>query len=349
MDGPVSETRNETTSNTTGTTVNDTKNDAVPRSTGELTPGPAQGEAETRTRTVPVDGGDLAVSEWGDPDGPVVLAVHGITSSSRSWLALAHLLPQVRLVAPDLRARGRSNSLPGPYGLRQHVADLRRVLDDLGTEHVVVAGHSMGAFVAVLLAAAEPDRVASVVLVDGGLPLAVPAGVELGELLAAGPAALLGPGYARLTRVFADESEYESFWRAHPAFADAWNDDIAAYAAYDLVPAAVPGPGSASAGFRPSPVPDAVVADQRELFGPDWYRAALRQVHQPTTVLRAPLGLQAEPPGLYAPGVLQTFTADIPQLRIVEVPDVNHYTILMTRPGADRVAEAVRSAIARAA
>lgn len=339
MDGPVSETTNETT------------NDMVPESSGGPSPDPGRGRTEPRTRTAPVDGGDLAVTEWGDPDGPVVLAVHGITSSSRSWLALAHLLPQVRLVAPDLRARGRSNALPGPYGLRQHVEDLRRVLDDLGTERVVVAGHSMGAFVAVLLAAAEPERVASVVLVDGGLPLAVPPGVELGELLAAGPAALLGPGYERLTRVFADGAEYESFWRGHPAFADAWNDDIAAYAAYDLVPAAVPGSrsGSGSAGFRPSPVPDAVVADQRELFGPDWYRAALRQVHQPTTVLRAPLGLHAEPPGLYAPGVLQTFAADVPQLRVVEVPDVSHYTILMTRPGADRVAEVVRSATARSA
>ncbi|MGN6446263.1 alpha/beta hydrolase [Amnibacterium sp.] len=292
-----------------------------------------------RDRTVPVDGGELRLGEYGPEDGPVVLAIHGITASSRTWPALARLVPEARIVAPDLRGRARSAGLPGPFGLRQHAIDLRRVLDDLAQAEVVVVGHSMGAYVALLLAAREPERVREVVLIDGGLPLAVPPGVDLDALLALPPEALLGPAWTRLTRTFASREDYARFWQAHPAFAGAWNDDVAAYADYDLDPV--------EGASRPSANPEAVAADQKELFGHDWYLAALRTVRQPATVLRSPLGLQAEPPGLYAPGVLQTWTSDVPQLDVVEVPDVNHHTIVMGRPGADRVADTVRTAVTR--
>ena len=66
--------------------------------------------------SVPVGGGDLTVAQWGD--GPAVLAIHGITSTSRTWLAVGRALGgRATLIAPDLRGRGRSNTLPPPkYG-----------------------------------------------------------------------------------------------------------------------------------------------------------------------------------------------------------------------------------------
>ena len=45
------------------------------------------------------------------------------------------------------------------------------VLDALGLERALVVGHSLGAYIASALAAAHPDRVAGLVLVDGGLPI----------------------------------------------------------------------------------------------------------------------------------------------------------------------------------
>ncbi|WP_375399186.1 alpha/beta fold hydrolase [uncultured Amnibacterium sp.] len=289
---------------------------------------------EWRTHAVAVDGGDLAVAETGPEDGPVLLAIHGITASSRSFAALVGALPEVRIVAPDLRGRARSNDLPGPYGLRRHAQDVRHVLHALRLDSVVALGHSMGGFVTLLAAADEQERIASVVLVDGGLPLTPPPGVDLDAI---DPKALLGPAFERLTRVFPSRAEYEQFWIGHPAFAGQWSDDLAEYVDYDLDE--VPG------GFRPSAVPDAVAADQRELFGPEWYVEALHSVHQPVVVLRAPLGLQAQPPGLYPPGALEAARQELPQLRIVEVPGVNHYTIVMASPGVDEVAAAVRTAL----
>ncbi|MFZ5850408.1 MAG: alpha/beta fold hydrolase, partial [Actinomycetota bacterium] len=74
-----------------------------------------------RTLDVPVDGGTLRVGVWGEA-GPVVLAVHGITANHRTWDLVADRLPDVRLVAPDLRGRGRSATLPGPFGMARHAA-----------------------------------------------------------------------------------------------------------------------------------------------------------------------------------------------------------------------------------
>ena len=77
-----------------------------------------------RAVAVPVPGGDLQVGVWdasdaGEPggDAPTIMAIHGVTSSHLAWELLAEQLPGVRIVAPDLRGRGRSNELEGAAGM----------------------------------------------------------------------------------------------------------------------------------------------------------------------------------------------------------------------------------------
>ena len=64
----------------------------------------------------------------------------------------------------------------------------------LGLDRPVLAGHSLGAYVALLAAARAPDLFGGLLLVDGGLPLPVPDGADLDALLDAS----LGPALARL-------------------------------------------------------------------------------------------------------------------------------------------------------
>lgn len=281
---------------------------------------------------VAVAGGDLAVRVWGDDDAPAtVLAAHGITSNALAWAEVAARLDGVRLIAPDLRGRAASRELPGPYGLRTHAADLAAVLAALDVDRPIVTGHSMGAFVAVLVAAALGDRVRSTLLVDGGVPLELPPGETLGDYAAR----LLGPALARLEMTFASTEDYRALWRAHPALAE-WSPTLDAYVDADLY-------GSPPT-LRPSPVLAAVEADTRDEFGPDWYLDAARAIRGPVTLLTAPRGLlDAEP--LYTSARAAGFRADIPQLRVAEVPDGNHYSIVLGR-GADRVATEIRSLIA---
>jgi len=282
-----------------------------------------------RTLDVPVDGGTLRVGVWGEA-GPVVLAVHGITANHRTWDLVADRLPDVRLVAPDLRGRGRSATLPGPFGMARHAADLAAVLaavaPDPAPGPAVVLGHSMGAFVAVTLAHIHPGRVARLVLVDGGLPLTPPPGWDDAAVLAA----VLGPAAERLSMTFPTRAAYQDFWRVHPAFAADWGPAVARYVDYDLT--------GAEPALRPSAVLAAVQEDSAEIHSAATVGPALAALAHPTVFLRAPRGLRDEPPGLYPEPEVAAWAARLPGLRWATVPDVNHYTVLLTDRGADAVA-----------
>lgn len=285
----------------------------------------------------PVRGGDLAVGQWrADAAGVPVLALHGITASHRAWHHVADALPERRIVAPDLRGRGRSSSLPGPWSLRAHADDQARVLDALGIDRALVVGHSMGAFASVRFAAAHPDRVAGVVLVDGGLPIPHPEGLAPDEVAAA----VLGPALARLEMRFADSAAYVDFWKAHPAIGPVWDAHLADYVAYDLV--------GTPPELRSSAVAEAVAQNVLELDGGDGYADDLAALPAPVDFLRAERGLLDQPEALYPRDRVAAFAERMPALRVTEVAGLNHYTIVMTEAGSARVAAVVAPRLAEA-
>ncbi|MCP2636610.1 alpha/beta fold hydrolase [Microbacterium sp. HD4P20] len=292
-----------------------------------------------RTVDVPVIGGALRVGVW-DPDpamadAPDVLLIHGVTSSHLAWPFVVDRLPGVRAIAPDLRGRGASNTLEGPAGMAAHAADLVAALDALGIERTVVVGHSMGAFVAVVLAHRYPERVSRLVLVDGGLPLDVPAGLSTDELVAG----ILGPTAARLSMRFADPGEYLDFWRRHPAFRSDWTSELEQYLAYDLV-------DDGQGALRPATSYDTTADDTRDMNTGEALPAALTGLRHPARMVTAPRGLQDEPPGLYAPEHLARMLDANPGILHERLDGFNHYTIVMSPAGADAVAAVVRDQIA---
>jgi hypothetical protein len=62
----------------------------------------------------------------------------------------------------------------------------------------------------------------------------------------------------------------------------------------------------------------------------------------PVTLLTAPRGLLNEVPGLYGPGEVERWKVELPAVTIQEVPDVNHYTIVLGEAGASVVARELR-------
>jgi lipase len=291
---------------------------------------------------VPVAGGALHVGVAGAPVGspgvPVVLAVHGITGSHRSWAPVArHLGDAVTFLAPDLRGRGESAGVPGPYGMAAHVEDLVAVLDHVGCGRAVLAGHSMGGYIVVRFAALAPDRLSAAVLVDGGLPLPVPPDVDADSLLEA----VLGPSLGRLRMTFPSVEAYRDFWRAHPAFVPArWTDDIDDYIDYDLAPPET-GPGGEIL-YRSRVSEAAVRADGRDLLDGDKARKALGALADPSVLLWAARGLQNEDRPLLPAEAIADARALLPHLVVVEVPDTNHYLILLGDREAGQVAEEIR-------
>lgn len=279
--------------------------------------------------SVNVRGGQLVVGEYGNPEGVPILAIHGITASHKSFAALAKAIPEYRILAPDLRGRGRSNGLPGPWGIQTHAEDAFAVLDALNIEKAIVVGHSMGALVSEVLTANHLDRVSHLLLIDGGLPLLLPSGMDE----AAAIAAQLGPSIARLSMKFESKEAYRKFWHAHPAFAAlAPNDsaDLDGYSDYDLDV------------DRPSTNAEAVKADSNDLFGPPFHLDALQKLPK-TKMLAAETWLAPGSAPLFSREERAKWQSKVPNLEIEEVKDVNHFTILMSDAGAARVAFEIRN------
>jgi pimeloyl-ACP methyl ester carboxylesterase len=115
----------------------------------------------------------LAAEVWGSPGGRPILASHGWLDNAGSFSLLAPLLPGCEIVALDLAGHGLSGSrsADSAYNLWQDVGDLLDVMDELGWQRCTLLGHSRGAGISMLFAAAFPDRVDKLVLLEGGLPL----------------------------------------------------------------------------------------------------------------------------------------------------------------------------------
>ena len=114
----------------------------------------------------------MAYAEWGALDNPrVLVCVHGLTRLGRDFDRLARaLMPDYRVVCPDVVGRGRSDFLRDPmhYGIPQYVADMVTLIARLDVESVSWLGTSMGGFVGMALAAQAASPIKRLVLNDAG-------------------------------------------------------------------------------------------------------------------------------------------------------------------------------------
>jgi pimeloyl-ACP methyl ester carboxylesterase len=102
-------------------------------------------------------------------EGPALVLIHGITSSSRTWRAVMHGLAEHHtVIAPDLLGHGRSGKPRGDYSLGAYASGVRDLLAVLGFSKLTVVGHSLGGGIAMQFAYQFPERMERLVLVDSG-------------------------------------------------------------------------------------------------------------------------------------------------------------------------------------
>jgi pimeloyl-ACP methyl ester carboxylesterase len=281
----------------------------------------------TQRFLVPVLGGDLAVFQYGDGSGVPVLLIHGVTSSNRAFQLFADSLI-ARGKAPfavDLRGRGDSNNLQTPFGMKQHAADMAAVIDHFGWSKPDVIGHSMGGFVAAALVGLYADKVGEVVFADGGVPLPMPPGMTVEQIMPF----VLGPAMTRLAMEFENKEAYRNYWKPQAAFAKGWSSVLDEYVDYDL------------RGKKASTNPQAVEADSRDLFGDDLIVKSLQGLTKPSIFIKAERGLQNEEGGLYPMPVLDAVLPAYPMLKLEFLADCNHYDMFLEQSGAEKVAQII--------
>jgi pimeloyl-ACP methyl ester carboxylesterase len=276
---------------------------------------------------VPVLGGDLAVFQYGDGSGEPVLLIHGVTSSNRAFQLFADALI-ARGKAPfavDLRGRGDSNSLPAPFGMKQHAQDMAAVIDHFGWNKPDVIGHSMGGFVAAALVGLYEEKVGTVVFADGGVPLPMPPGMTVEQIMPF----VLGPAMTRLAMEFESKEAYRNYWKPQAAFAKGWSSVLDEYVDYDL------------RGKKAATNPQAVEDDSRDLFGDDLIVKSLQGLSKQSIFIKAERGLQNEEGGLYPMPVLDAVLPAYPMLKLEFLADCNHYDMFLEATGAEKVAHII--------
>ena len=114
--------------------------------------------------------------DWGNPENPLLLLVHGGRDHARSWDWVARdLRADYHVIAPDLRGHGDSAwSVGSSYALTDFVLDIAQLVEAVGEYPMTIIGHSLGGAVSLLYTGTFPERVAKLVAIEGlGPPPAV--------------------------------------------------------------------------------------------------------------------------------------------------------------------------------
>jgi lipase len=279
---------------------------------------------------------ELAICRAGGGPDPVV-CLHGITAQHRAFNAAARYLePSRGLVGVDLRGRGDSDKPTSGYSLEAHAADVIRVLDHLDLQSAVLAGHSMGGFVALKTALMFPERVRALVLLDGGWPRVESTTEELTEeekQEAAGLEEGLARAFKRLDMTFESPEAYLDFWFPDRNLKmDDLPQDLADYYLYDL--------GEVEGGYRPKASRVAAEEDSPSVSSTSPTVEEMRGVSCPVALVRASQGFFPGSDPLISDEVRDAMATVLDIRTEILLEGANHYTMLWpeyTRVWAPRV------------
>lgn len=250
-------------------------------------------------------GGRLRAERRGPADAPIVLCVHGLSANLRGFDFLSERLerPDRQIVALDLRGRGRSEiTPPGSYGLDAHVRDILDAATELGAERFDFVGWSMGALLGIGVAAAAPDRLGRLALIDHAGDMDPPALDAVRQ------------GLLRLDAVVPTPEAYIEAIRAAGAV-QPWSEEWDRFYRYEL--------GPQEDGFSPT-TSRAACQEDLDDFDPTPSKR-WPAITMPALLVRCTVPING---GFIVPEhVLADLRRAVPHLRVVEV-DRNHHGVM---------------------
>lgn len=241
---------------------------------------------------------------------PAIVLLHGLSANAAEFGGLISegLNESHRVIAPDLRGRGRSGKPVTGYSMPEHAADVIALLDHLGLDTVVMGGHSFGALLSIYLAAHYPDRITRVIVIDAAI------------VFHPDTENLLKPSLARLARVLPSAEAYLNEMKSAAHVNGVWDSAIEGYYRAELHE----NPDGTAQSLTSA---NAVEQALRGVGVEDWAELVGRVKH-PVLLLNASeaYGPPGSPP-LVPPEHARTTADAFPDCRYVAVPG-NHLTMV---------------------
>jgi pimeloyl-ACP methyl ester carboxylesterase len=242
---------------------------------------------------VDLSGYRMAYRQWGniEADQAIVL-IHGITSSSLSWIRVARPLARnARVIAVDLKGHGDSDRPSGGYRLADQAGEVAGLVERLGLRQIRLMGHSWGGAISALLAGDSALPITRVVLEDPAIAVATgPGGPERRQQTA--------QNYVSSVGLDRDETERRVRATAAPGWIE---EDIQ---------------GKIDAAVKTSPASVQAVFDENGAWD---VTESLVRVRVPTLLVRA----ETELGGIVGESVLEAIRAQ-PLIQVVTIPRADH-------------------------
>lgn len=253
----------------------------------------------------------LSYREWPGRRGPLI-CLPSLTGHKGTFDAIAaRLSPEYHLFALDLRGRGESDKPEDGYGFAYHTRDILAFVDALGIGEFGILGHSFGATVGVYLASIRPLRVNSLVMIDGGAD-------PKEEVLEA-----MRPALHRLGQTYPSMDAYVKSMQEIPYYSP-WNETLQRYMQQDVEQ--LP-----DGSVRSKASPAAIEKDLNIHF---YYSMCVHfpTLQCPTVFIRPRKGLLGDRAHILDEREAAAFVNWIPECWRVDLPDVNHYTMVLSDP-----------------
>ncbi len=256
------------------------------------------------------DGVEINLAVWAGTGKPI-LFIHGITANCRCWDVFASILsPTHQVIAMDLKGRGQSDKPPTGYSIDHHLKDINCLLDDLGLERAVIAGHSLGAFITLVFGAEYPERTDRIILVDGGGDLSEE---QMNNVFEG-----IRPSLERLGQVFPSADAYVEAMKQAP-YIQPWSPAIETYYRYEIMDTE----GGVRTNINPLHIQEEA-ENVRKLEAASYYP----KISCKTLILRATRGLLSQDDILLPEDVVERMLKEIPHAGCVDVEGTNHYGII---------------------
>lgn len=265
-------------------------------------------QSSPKTKHVIVNGISLAYHDWSGEGGPLICLPH-FTGHKGSFTPLAQKLsPLYRVLALDMRGRCDSSKPNEGYGFAYYARDIIAFADALGFETFSLVGHSFGATASVYIGSILPNRIRSLVLLDGG---ADPKAETL---------QLMRQAIRRLDKAYPSLDHYIEGQRSVPYYKP-WTQALATYLEEDVET-------QPDGSVRSKSSAKALELDLDIHF---FYSMCLHfpNLKCPVLFLRPQQGLLGSSGHVYTDGEASNIVRNIPHCRRANVQRGNHYTMLI--------------------